>query len=98
MTPQTNVAKTVEVPPQIHARLVGVRFVTPIQFAGVTDSVQIGRNCISVCPARIEADGSAVPTEKGQASQGLLVRGNGRGFVAQSFVAWNNVSELMYGP
>lgn len=79
-------------------KLIAVRFVTPIQLAGVTDSVRLGVNCVSVCPARIEPDGSAVPTDKGQASQGLLIRGNGRGFHTQSFAAWANVAEIMYGP
>lgn len=85
-------------PTQKPPQLLAVRFVSPIQFAGVTDSVRLGVNCTSVCPARIEPDGMAVPTDKGQPSQGLLIRGSGRGFHTQSFAAWANVAEMVYGP
>jgi hypothetical protein len=85
-------------PDPIHARLIGVRFTTPVQFAGTTDSLRIGANCLSIAPARLEPDGSAVATDKGQASQGILCRAQGRGFVSQTFVPFANVSEVLYGP
>jgi hypothetical protein len=79
-------------------QLIAVRFVTPIQFAGTTDSVRLGANgnCLSVQPARIGPDLTPVPTDANQPSQGLLIRGKG-GFITQSFVAWANVAEMTYG-
>jgi hypothetical protein len=98
MNAPTHVTPKPEPKSEATLKLIAARFVTPIQFAGVTDSVRIGANCLTICPARIEPDGSAIPSDKGQASQGLLIRGNGRGFHTQSFAPWANVAELMYGP
>ncbi len=73
-------------------QLRGVVFVAPVQFAGVQGSIQIGRNADSITPVRIESDGSAVAIDKGQRSDGLLIRWRKE----QAVVPWANLSELQY--
>lgn len=85
----------------IHSRPIGIRLVSSINFAGTTDHLRMSgysANCASIVPARLEPDLSAVPTDKGQASQGLLVKAQGKGFVSQVFVPYAMVAEVIYGP
>ena len=74
-------------------RITGVVFVAPVQFAGVQDSIQIGRNADSITPCKIDADGSASPLKEGQRSDGMLIRFR----KTQCFVPWANLRELQYG-
>lgn len=79
-------------PKQDYLKISGVVFGRPVQFAGVQSSIQIGRNADSITPVRIENDGSAVQIEKGQRSDGMLIRYRG----AQCMVPWANIDELQY--
>ena len=84
-----------------HTRPIGVRLTQPITFGGVSEHFRLtgpGANCVSIAPARLEPDLSAVATDKGQASQGLLVKAQGKGFVSQVFVPYAMVAEVLYGP
>lgn len=73
-------------------KLKGLVFCQPVQFAGVQESIQIGRNADTITPVRLEADGSPVPLEKGQRSDGLLIKWR----KAQCVVPWANLRELQY--
>lgn len=73
--------------------LKGVVFCQPVQFAGVQESIQVGRNADSITPVRLESDGSPVAIEKGQRSDGLLIRYR----KTQCVVPWANLRELQYG-
>lgn len=92
-----NVQPTVTLKPVVVVEaplhLKGVVFCQPVQFAGVQESIQIGRNADSITPVRLEADGSPVLLEKGQRSDGLLIRWR----KAQCVVPWANLRELQYG-
>jgi hypothetical protein len=52
---------------------------------------------MSVQPARIEPDLTPTPVDKGQPSQGLLIRGKGGTHIVQSFVPYGNIAEMTYG-
>lgn len=85
----------------LHATPIGVRLTQPITFGGVSEHFRLvgqNANCLSIAPARLEPDLSAVATDKGQASQGLLVKAQGKGFVSQVFVPYAMVAEVIYGP
>ncbi len=89
--------------PKLHGRLTGAVFINSIAFAGQASSVAIGRNCDSIVPARLEADGMPVTIDKGQRADGLLIRrraqnrATNKSFVEQTFVPWANVGETQYG-
>jgi hypothetical protein len=84
-------------------KLVSVAFVDSIPFGNESMSVQIGRNCDSITPARMEADGSAVAIDKNQRADGLLIRQRRHDrvrnvfVVDQCFVPWSNIRGLQYG-
>lgn len=86
----------------VHTRIAAAFFVTSIPFAGETVGAQVGRNCTSIVPARLEADGSAVTIDKGQRADGLQIRSvehdrkNNTKYIGQCFVPWANVRGITY--
>lgn len=93
MNAPTHVTPKPEPKAEAALRIKGVVFCMSVQFAGVQESIQIGRNADSITPARIEADGSAIQIDKGQRSDGLLIKWR----KTQCVVPWANVRELQYG-
>lgn len=89
---------------KFHERLAGASLVESVAFAGGEhSSVNAGRNCDSLIPARLEPDGTAVSISSGQRADGLLVRRkvqnlNTREFhVDQVFIPFANIRGLLYG-
>ncbi len=84
-------------------RLVAAAFVNSVPFAGETASVQLGRNCDSILPARLDGDGAVALLEKGQQPTGLLIKRNvhdrttNERYVDQVFVPFANVRGIQYG-
>lgn len=100
--PQPNVKPVVEVapPPLPEGRkLASVTFNKAVSFAA-NMSVAVGVTCLSIQPARLEADGDCVVIEKGQRADGVLIRqskGHPRPRVQRMFVPWSNIADLGYG-
>lgn len=87
-----------------HETLTGATFDRAIPFAGTCESVQLGRNCDSIVPARLEPDGTTVAIDRGQRADGVRLRRKvdnlqtRESFMDQVFVPWANVIGLQYGP
>jgi hypothetical protein len=84
-------------------RLTSAAFVQSAPFGDERMSCQVGLNCDSIIPARLEPDGSCVPISSGQRADGILVRRKKhdlqtqKRFVDQCFIPWSNVRGLSYG-
>lgn len=85
-----------------HNKLVAVHFLQSVAFAGQSFSVRIPATADSIVPAVIQLDGTPTAIDKGQRSDGLLIRKRSHDgqknqwTVKQTFVTWANVGELVY--
>jgi hypothetical protein len=101
MNPQLEAKPTPKLPPQ--TRLISVSFLQSVHFLGESMSARLasgfgfGGGALaavdSITPARLDFDGQAVPIEKGQRADGLLLMRKG----AKCFVGMVNVGEIAYG-
>lgn len=80
-------------------RLVAAHFVNSVSLSNERTSVAVGVTCLSIQPAAMQPDGDVVATDKGQRSDGLLVREKGlhNSPTRRVFVPWSNVRFLQYG-
>lgn len=84
-------------------RVVAVAFVHSVPFANESSSVQVGRNCDTVWPARLKGDGTPARIEENQKADGLLIRRSVHNmntnlkYTEQVFVAFANIRGIQYG-
>lgn len=82
--------------------LCGATFVNSVPWEGVVLAVSIGRNVDRIRPARLKGDGTAVPIDDNQRSDGLLLSRLvsdtrlSRRVLRQHFVPWANVAGVGY--
>jgi len=89
--------------PVVQNRLSYVAFLESVSFAGSEEtSISVPGKADRLVPARLEADGSATPIDKGQRSDGvLLIRTksdtkSGRMVEYRRLVPWANLKDLGY--
>lgn len=90
-------------PKKILEKLTGLWLVNSTSFGGHADTLTVGRNVESIAPALMGFDGKPVAIDKGQRSDGFLVRQTKTNpesreqYTGQVFIAWANVREVQYG-
>ncbi len=103
-----NPAVVVEIPkngavPVSEFKIVAVAFVNSVPFANESSSVQVGRNCDSVKPARLRGDGTPAYLEDSHRADGLLIRRTihspqtNQKHTQQVFVPFANIRGIEYG-
>lgn len=106
MTQQQTVSKTQSLEPVYapQTRLLSASFVQSVPFGDEAMSVSIGSKQVeAILVARLDADGLATAIEKGQRSDGILLRAKRHDrarnthYMQQCFVPWSNVRGLGYG-
>lgn len=90
--------------PITHRKIASVFFRESVNFAHEEhNSLQVGKRVDIVQPARLQADGSPVAIKDNERADGLLLtksmpgRDNKPPYVAQSFVPWASVKNVLYG-
>ena len=96
--------------PEQHKRLVGLRFIESVPFAGdeittaMLRSHDVRGKCDSISPVRFEPDGREVGLEKGQAAQGFalersyLAPGASKSVTERVVVGMPGIRVFIYGP